>query len=114
MSETLRYVTDEQGQRVGVLLDLNEYEQLANKVISDPDLLIGLSQAELEALADIKLAPSAQARLDELLSRNTDTQLSQEENAELDHLLEQVDQLNILKTRARYTLKQQNSMATAA
>jgi hypothetical protein len=42
------------------------------------------------------------------------TQLSTEEIAELDHLLEQIDRLNILKTRARYTLHHQAALATMA
>lgn len=70
------------------------------------ELLIGLSDGELDALADSMLAPSAQARLDELLARNTENQLSAEEQAELDRLLDRVDQLTILKTRAKYTLHQ--------
>jgi hypothetical protein len=47
MLEKVRYVTDEQGERVGVLLDLAEYRQLTDSLASDPDFLIGLSQAEL-------------------------------------------------------------------
>ena len=35
----------------------------------DPELLVGMTNDELEALADGKLAPSAQARLDELLEQ---------------------------------------------
>jgi hypothetical protein len=72
----------------------------------DSELLIGLSDGELDALADSKLAPSAQARLDELLARNTENKLSAEQQAELDRLLDRVDQLTILKTRAKYTLHQ--------
>jgi hypothetical protein len=107
MSEQLRYVTNEQGARVGVLLELDEYLRLKNQMASDPELLVGVDQAELQALADSMLAPTAQARLDELLARNTETQLSAEESAELDRLLAQVDHLTILKTRARYTLQKQ-------
>jgi hypothetical protein len=70
----------------------------------DAELLIGLSDGELEALAESILAPSAQARLDELLARNAEHQLSAQEQAELDRLLQRVDQLTVLKTRARYTL----------
>jgi hypothetical protein len=73
-------------------------------MVPDPELLVGVDQAELQALADSMLAPTAQARLDELLVRNTETQLSAEESAELDRLLAQVDHLTVLKTRARYTL----------
>lgn len=60
------------------------------------------------------LAPDAQTQLNELLARSQDNQLTKEEEAELDHLLEQVDQLTILKTRAKYTLNQQQTLATAA
>jgi hypothetical protein len=66
-----------------------------------------MSDDELEALADSLLAPSAQARLDDLLARNAEHQLSAPEVIELDRLVAQVDQLTILKTRARYTLRQQ-------
>lgn len=73
----------------------------------DSEILVGLSDDELEALADSLLAPSAQTRLDELLNRNAGGQLAADEQGELDHLLARVDQLTILKTRARYTLQQQ-------
>lgn len=72
----------------------------------DPDLLIGLSDGELDALSDSLLAPAAQSRLNELLVRNQDQQLTASEAAELERLLERVDQLTLLKTRAKYTLAQ--------
>jgi hypothetical protein len=68
------------------------------------DLLVGLSDDELEALADSMLSPSAQGRLDELLDQNAEGRLSALEQQELDRLLDRVDQLSILKTRARLTL----------
>lgn len=71
---------------------------------TDPELLVGLSDGELEALSESLLAPAAQDRLDELLDRNTNQQLSPTETAELERLMERVDQLTVLKTRARYTL----------
>lgn len=74
---------------------------------ADAELLVGLSQDELEALADSMLAPSAQSRLDDLLEQNSEHGLSAEEQAELDRLLARIDQLTVLKTRARYTLRQQ-------
>ena len=74
---------------------------------NESELLVGLTDDELEALADSILAPSAQARLDELLERNAVCQLASDERGELDRLLARVDQLTILKTRARYTLRQQ-------
>ena len=73
---------------------------------SDSEILVGLSQEELEALADSILVPSAQSRLDHLLERNTEGQLSASEQLELDRLLAKVDQLTILKTRAKFTLHQ--------
>lgn len=109
MAEQLRYITNEQGARVGVLLELDEYVRLKNRTVSDPELLVGVDQPELQALADSMLAPTAQDRLDELLARNTETQLSAEDGAELDRLLTQVDNLTVLKTRARYTLQSQAS-----
>ncbi len=71
------------------------------------DILTSMSVDELEALADAKLAPSSQARLDHLLTENSTRQLSGDEAKELDQLLAKIDQLTILKTRARYTLNQQ-------
>ncbi|WP_258169694.1 hypothetical protein [Nostoc sp. 'Peltigera membranacea cyanobiont' N6] len=46
MSDSVQYVTNAQGDKVGVLLDLETYQQLTNLSI-DPELLIGLSQDEL-------------------------------------------------------------------
>jgi len=70
------------------------------------ELLVGLNIAELEALADGFLAPAAQHRLDELLARCKEKQLTAGEEAVLDGLLQKIDQLTILKTRARLTLNQ--------
>ena len=54
MSSSRRYVTNEQGERIGVLLDLDEYQQITRQLrrpdASDPEILIGLSEAELQAL----------------------------------------------------------------
>lgn len=107
VSNQVRYITNEQGERVGVLLDWALYSRITHQSMTDPELLISLEHSALLALAESILAPAAlQTRLNELLTRNSDDQLSAEENAELDGLLEQVDQLTILKTRARYTLNQ--------
>jgi hypothetical protein len=76
-----------------------------------PELLTGLSVEELEALADCLLAPSAQARLDDLLARRSEEPLPTEEETELDRLLQKTDQLTLLKTRARYTLRQTKAEA---
>jgi hypothetical protein len=76
---------------------------------NDSELLVGLSVEELEALADSLLAPTAQARLDDLLARQKEKSLSAAEERELDGLLQKVDQLTILKTRARYTLNRERT-----
>ena len=75
---------------------------------SHSELLVGLSDDELQALADSILPPSAQARLDDLVERNAENQLTADEQDELDRLLARVDQLTILKTRARYTRRQRS------
>ncbi|OYE04194.1 hypothetical protein [Nostoc sp. 'Peltigera membranacea cyanobiont' 232] len=103
MSDSVQYVTNARGDKVGVLLDLETYQQLTNLSI-DSELLIGLSQDELQALAESYLSPKAQIQLQELLIKNSENDLSHDETETLDRLLAQVDQLNILKTRARYTL----------
>jgi len=71
------------------------------------ELLTSLDIDELEALADSKLAPSAQNRLSDLLAKNNDGKLTGDEAKELDLLFARGDQLTILKARARYTLQQQ-------
>ncbi len=70
----------------------------------DTELLTGVSLDELEALAAGVLVPSAQHRLDELTAGVKQRTLSAADSAELDDLLNKVDQLNLLKARARYTL----------
>ncbi|WP_445635939.1 Prevent-host-death family protein [Nostoc sp. DSM 114161] len=103
MSDSIQYVTNSQAEKIGVVLDLETYQKLANLSI-DPELLIGLSVDELQALAESYLFPITQIQLQELLNKNSENHLSNEESEILDRLLAQVDQLNILKTRARYTL----------
>lgn len=76
------------------------------------EMLTSLSVEELEALADSLLAPSAQARLDDLLARKAEKPLLAEEDRELDALLRKADHLTILKTRARYTLSQTKAEAS--
>ena len=72
----------------------------------DPELLIGLRPVELQALSECRLTVIEQARLSELLDRNSDGALSSEEAIELERLVEYTDQLTLLKTRARHTLRQ--------
>lgn len=77
--------------------------------MNDPEVLLGLSNGELEALAEGLLAPSIQTRLDALIAQNKQRPLTSEEAAVLDKLLARVDQLTLVKTRARYTLRHQQA-----
>jgi hypothetical protein len=106
MSEAVQYVTNQKGERIGVLLDIEAYHCLINTSASDEELLKNLSLEELQALANSQLVLAEQTQLGELLTQNAENQLSTDAIATLDHLLTQIDNLNILKTRARYTLKQ--------
>jgi len=74
---------------------------------NDPELLTGVSLDELEALAAGVLVPTAQTRMDELLVGAKEHRLTSQEEVELDDLLHKVDQLNLLKARARYTIDRQ-------
>jgi hypothetical protein len=66
--------------------------------------LSGMSMAELSALAEAVVAPGKQASLQALLEKNRGGALEPEEEAALDELLAQVDQVGLLKARAQYTL----------
>jgi hypothetical protein len=72
---------------------------------ADQELLKDLSIDELDALAESVLIPKTQSQLQELLAKNAEATLLTEKTHLLDHLLAQIDYLNILKTRAKYTLK---------
>jgi hypothetical protein len=82
-----------------------DYQSLQTRVSPDPELLIGLDESELRALAEGMLSPSHQERLRDLLQRNRTGQLSKDEESELDRLLAHVDSMNILKARALRTLQ---------
>lgn len=71
----------------------------------DPDILVNLSEPELQALAEGMLSSRYQQRLDELLQRNREGTADGEMERELDRLLEYVDHMNVLKARANYTLR---------
>jgi hypothetical protein len=105
MSEPVQYVTNDRGERVGVLLDWPTYARFSRLFAGDEECLVGVSIDELEALANCELALADQTRLDDLVTRNAESLLQADEVAELDNLLQQADQLTILKTRAHYTLK---------
>jgi hypothetical protein len=115
MSEPVRYITDEQGNQVGIVLDFERYPYLASPLALDADCIVGLSLDELEALANCRLTSGDQTRLNDLLERNSDPQLagalSEDEVSELDQLLAEGDHLTVLKARARYTLKRMSELS---
>lgn len=78
------------------------------------EVLVGLSVDDLEALADTLLALSAQAWLDDLPVRNKEPSFSGAEQAELDNLLRKIDQLAVLKNKARLTLSQKRAPTVPA
>ena len=79
----------------------------------DPELLVELCDAELEILTESMLALHLQERLSHLLHLNQEGNLSTRKNQELDQLLERVDQMNVLKTRAMYILQWRRETSTA-
>ncbi len=82
--------------------------------MSDSELLKDVSIDELEALAAGVLIPSAQAHLDELLAKSQERQATPAEERELEHLLRQIDFLNLLKARALYTIQRLGTKASSA
>ncbi len=65
-----------------------------------------VSAEGLTALADMALAPKNQSNLDDLLARNAERKLSEDESQELDLLLRKIDELNLVKARAAVALHQ--------
>jgi hypothetical protein len=100
-----QFITNERGERTGVVLDIATYEGLT-RTSNDPKALTGLSTRELQALANVKLAPEEQEQLSSLLAKQNEGTLSQEEEDRLDDLITQVDQLMLVKAKAMYTLHQ--------
>jgi hypothetical protein len=109
----MQYITNETGERVGVVLAWAAYQQLVDDADKDPELLQDLSVSELQALAQINLGLDVQAELHQLLEQNREGGLSVSQQERLDQLVEQVDQLNILKARARYTLQVLSAQSAA-
>lgn len=113
----MQYITDETGDRVGVVLDWATYQRLLGRVppelSRDPELLVGLSEGELSVLAKVSLALEVQAELSQLLRRQDRDGLLAVERVRLDEILEEVDRLNLLKARARYTLRSLSLEAAA-
>ena len=110
---SVQYITNENGQRVGVMLDLATYEQLTHPLAHDPECLLNISPAELHAFANIELALNSQHTLNTLLSKNNQANLTPTEAQTLDQLLEQLDHLTLLKARAKYTLQRLQELETS-
>jgi len=72
------------------------------------NILPNVSVSGLKTLANAMLVPKTHAKLDDLLARNADGELSEQELDELDSSIQQVDELNLLKARAEYTLRHQD------
>jgi hypothetical protein len=66
--------------------------------------LSNMSLQELQVLAEAVVAPDRQQQLKALLDKNRRGELSPEEEETLDQLLTEVDQVGLLKARARYTI----------
>ncbi len=105
VSPQVQYIVNDQGRRTAVVLRWEDYQFLQARMSAGSDLLIGLSESELRALAEGMLSPSHQERLSDLIQRNREGRLGQDEEEELDRLLAQVDSMNILKARAQRTLQ---------
>jgi hypothetical protein len=99
-----RFVTTPQGT-VEVVMDERTYEALVSSHSPDPLQLRDLTIEELKALAEGKLTTDVQAQLSGLIQKEKVGQATPEESAILDKLLHQLDQLDMLKARAFYTLK---------
>ena len=66
--------------------------------------LDGMGEAELQVIANAVFAPNRQKELDDLLHKNREGKLMQDEEQRLDTLLAEIDQIALLKARALYAL----------
>ncbi|MDZ4848987.1 MAG: hypothetical protein SGI77_06815 [Pirellulaceae bacterium] len=76
---------------------------------NDTNILPNVSNSGLKALATASLSPQDQSQLRDLLARNSEGKLSDQESKQLNLLIEQIDELNLLKARAAFTLRQQKN-----
>jgi hypothetical protein len=87
---------------LGIINQIKVYNK--KRMSNEAKLLPNVSVSGLKALASGLLAPQAQSHLDDLRARNSDGKLNAQETKELDDLIEQIDELNLLKARAAFTL----------
>jgi hypothetical protein len=76
-------------------------------------VLYGMSESELKALAEAVVSPERQQRIQALLAVNREGALSAVQEAALDNLLDEVDQVALSKARALYTLQLASEQAPA-
>ena len=107
-----RFLTDDQGQAVEVVLDMDTYERLLLSQSSDPRLLRDFSREQLEALAKSTLTTAEESDLYGLIEKKKGEGLSADETAKLQGLLDQIDQLALIKARALYTLHKMEPLGT--
>ena len=110
----IEYLVKEDGERTAVVLRWSDFQTLQAMFPTDPDVLPGLNRSALIALAEGMLAPGRQERLAELLDRNQADALTATEQHELDELLEYLDQMNLIRARALYTLRKLDDTARLA
>lgn len=72
---------------------------------NDLSPLLGMSESELEALAEAVVAPQRQQQIRSLLASNREGALNTEQEAALDNRIDEVDRVALLKARALYTLQ---------
>jgi len=70
------------------------------------DVLYGLTDEELHALADAIMSADKQRRLTQLLRKNNSGTIKVKETEELDALLVECQQISLLKAKAILTLQQ--------
>jgi hypothetical protein len=66
--------------------------------------LTGMSESELKALAEAVVSPERQQHVQALLALNRDSALDTGQESALDNLIDEIDQVALLKARALYTL----------
>ena len=107
LASARRMPLDDQVELAAELLrGLRSLLRTASNPVKDPalDPLPGLSLSELRTLADAVVAPGHQSVLYALLEANRTGTLAADQEARLDNLLAQADEVALLKARARYTL----------
>lgn len=107
LASARRMPPDDQAELAAELLrGLRSLLRTASNPVKDPalDPLPGLSLSELRTLSDAVVAPGHQSVLHALLEANRAGTLAADQEARLDNLLAQADEVALLKARARYTL----------